>query len=189
MGDNSLDWASLLGGIPDSDELILLLMNDVKVEKPEDEQPQESSKFLVQPTTNKIIRNGGCLINPLGFPYRSRMQVLAADAPSGSGELLVMNDLPVYKRGRNNIQEAIEEAEQKKRKNKIKNRIAAAKSRARSQHTRFLEEKVEQLRNENAHLKKLLSLEAAAAERLPEEREVMQGKKAKQCLESEELHT
>ncbi|TYI26036.1 hypothetical protein ES332_A05G088100v1 [Gossypium tomentosum] len=130
------------------------------------------------------------------------MQVLAADAPSGSGELLVMNDLPVYKRGRNNIQEAIEEAEQKKRKNKIKNRIAAAKSRARcncfpilrlrscfEEHTRFLEEKVEQLRNENAHLKKLLSLEAAAAERLPEEREVMQGKKAKQCLESEELHT
>ncbi|TYI26035.1 hypothetical protein ES332_A05G088100v1 [Gossypium tomentosum] len=57
------------------------------------------------------------------------------------------------------------------------------------EHTRFLEEKVEQLRNENAHLKKLLSLEAAAAERLPEEREVMQGKKAKQCLESEELHT
>ncbi|MBA0622673.1 hypothetical protein Godav_008192 [Gossypium davidsonii] len=49
------------------------------------------------------------------------MQVLAADAPSGSGELLVMNDLPVYKRGRNKIlQEAIEQAEQKKRKNKIK---------------------------------------------------------------------
>ncbi|KAK8339696.1 hypothetical protein V6Z12_A08G052000 [Gossypium hirsutum] len=97
------------------------------------------------------------------------MQVLAADAPSGSGELLIMNDLPVYKRGRNKIQEAIEEAEQKKRKNKIKNRISAAKSRARSQeHTRFLEEKVEQLRNENALLKKLLSLEAAAAERLPE---------------------
>ncbi|KAG4213674.1 hypothetical protein ERO13_A01G071033v2 [Gossypium hirsutum] len=90
---------------------------------------------------------------------RSRMQVLAADAPSGSGELLIMNDLPVYKRGRNKIQEAIEEAEQKKRKNKIKNRISAAKSRARSQeHTRFLEEKVEQLRNENALLKKLLSL-------------------------------
>ncbi|XP_016732804.1 ABSCISIC ACID-INSENSITIVE 5-like protein 3 [Gossypium hirsutum] len=71
-----------------------------------------------------------------------------------------------------------------------KNRNSAAKSRARSQErTRFLEEKVEQLRNENAHLKKLLSLEAAAAERLPEEREVMQGKKAKQCLESEELQT
>ncbi|TYJ43135.1 hypothetical protein E1A91_A03G133400v1 [Gossypium mustelinum] len=70
-----------------------------------------------------------------------------------------MNDLPVYKRGRNKIQEAIEEAEQKKRKNEIKNRISAAKSRARSQeHTRFLEEKVEQLRNENALLKKLLSL-------------------------------
>ncbi|KAB2028214.1 hypothetical protein ES319_D05G083800v1 [Gossypium barbadense] len=147
MGDNTLDWASLLGGLPDSDELMSLLMNDVKVEKPEDEQPQEGSKVLVQPTTvipqqqdihnvatdvetgssscrlndqNKIIRNGGCLINPLGFPYRSRMQVLAADAPSGSGELLVMNDLPVYKRGRNNIQEAIEQAEQKKRKNKIK---------------------------------------------------------------------
>ncbi|KAK8339698.1 hypothetical protein V6Z11_A08G052100 [Gossypium hirsutum] len=103
---------------------------------------------------------------------RSRMQVLAADAPSGSGELLIMNDLPVYKRGRNKIQEAIEEAEQKKRKNKIKNRISAAKSRARSQeHTRFLEEKVEQLRNENALLKKLLSLEAAAAERLPEKRQ------------------
>ncbi|KAK5845270.1 hypothetical protein PVK06_001438 [Gossypium arboreum] len=118
---------------------------------------------------NKIIRNGGCLINPLGFPYRSRIQVLAADAPSGSGELLIMNDLPVYMRGRNKIQEAIEEAEQKKRKNKIKNRISAAKSRARSQeHTRFLEEKVEQLRNENALLKKLLSLEAAAAERLLE---------------------
>ncbi|KAL1168508.1 hypothetical protein V6Z11_A05G087300 [Gossypium hirsutum] len=159
MGDSKLDWASLLGGLPDSDELMSLLMNDVKVEKPEDEQPQEGSKFLVQPTTvipqqqdihnvatdvetgssscrlndqNKIIRNGGCLINPLGFPYRSRMQVLAADAPSGSGELLVMNDLPVYKRGRNNIQEAIEEAEQKKRKNKIKNRISAEKSRAKS---------------------------------------------------------
>ncbi|PPR97452.1 hypothetical protein GOBAR_AA23199 [Gossypium barbadense] len=151
MGDSKLDWASLLGGLPDSDELMSLLMNDVKVEKPEDEQPQEGSKFLVQPTTvipqqqdihnvatdvetgssscrlndqNKIIRNGGCLINPLGFPYRSRMQVLAADAPSGSGELL--------------------------------------------EHTRFLEEKVEQLRNENAHLKKLLSLEAASTERLPE---------------------
>ncbi|TYH25136.1 hypothetical protein ES288_A03G145100v1 [Gossypium darwinii] len=165
-------------------------MSDVKVEKPDDEQPQESSKFLMQPATNKIIRNRGCLINPLGFPYRSRMQVLAADAPSGSGELLIMNDLPVYKRGRNKIQEAIEEAEQKKRKNEIKNRISAAKSRARSQeHTRFLEEKVEQLRNENALLKKLLSLEAAAAERLPEEREVMQGKKAKQCLEPEEQHT
>ncbi|KAK5834960.1 hypothetical protein PVK06_010640 [Gossypium arboreum] len=108
------------------------------------------------------------------------MQVLAADAPSGSGELLIMNDLPVYKRGMNKIQEAIEESEQKKRKNKIKNRISAAKSRARSQeHTRFLEEKVEQLRNENALLKKLLSLE----------REVMQGKKAKQCLEPEEQHT
>ncbi|TXG74847.1 hypothetical protein ES288_1Z005400v1 [Gossypium darwinii] len=118
-------------------------MSDVKVEKPDDEQPQESSKFLMQPATvyhktgssscrlndqNKIIKNGGCLINPLGFPYRSRMQVLAADAPSGSGELLIMNDLLVYKRGRNKIQEAIEEAEQKKRKNKIKNRISAAKS-------------------------------------------------------------
>ncbi|KAK5803606.1 hypothetical protein PVK06_031254 [Gossypium arboreum] len=108
------------------------------------------------------------------------MQVLAADAPSGSGELLIMNDLPVYKRGRNKIQEAIEEAEQKKRKNEIKNRISAAKSRARSQeHTRFLEEKVEQLRNENALLKKLLSLKVAAAERLPEEREVMQREKGK----------
>ncbi|KAG4208210.1 hypothetical protein ERO13_A03G116238v2 [Gossypium hirsutum] len=81
---------------------------------------------------NKIIRNRGCLINPLGFPYRSRMQVLAADAPSGSGELLIMNDLPVYKRGRNKIQEAIEEAEQKKRKDEFKNRISAAKSRASS---------------------------------------------------------
>ncbi|TYH16039.1 hypothetical protein ES288_A05G087000v1 [Gossypium darwinii] len=216
MGDSKLDWASLLGGLPDSDELMSLLMNDVKVEKPEDEQPQEGSKFLVQPTTvipqqqdihnvatdvetgssscrlndqNKIIRNGGCLINPLGFPYRSRMQVLAADAPSGSGELLVMNDLPVYKRGRNNIQEAIEEAEQKKRKNKIKNRISAEKSRAKSkEHTRFLEEKVEQLRNENAHLKKLLSLEAASTERLPGKRRDL-WEKAKQCLELKELQT
>ncbi|KAK8295848.1 hypothetical protein V6Z11_D05G085600 [Gossypium hirsutum] len=117
------------------------------------------------------------------------MQVLAADAPSGSGELLVMNDLPVYKRGRNNIQEAIEEAEQKKRKNKIKNRISAEKSRAKSkEHTRFLEEKVEQLRNENAHLKKLLSLEAASTERLPEERGDL-WEKAKRCLELKELQT
>ncbi|KAK8478829.1 hypothetical protein V6N13_145192 [Hibiscus sabdariffa] len=189
MGDNSF-WANILAGSPDSDEMMSLLINDVKAENPENEQLQESSKFLVPPATmvpyqqnssnvmrdveigsssflndqNKMMSIGGCLVNPLGFPYRPQMHVLPAHAPSGSDlqgsrELLGMNDLPVNMGGRNKMQETIGEAQQRKRMNKIKNRISAAKSRAKAQeHTRFLEEKVEQLRNENAHLKKLLSL-------------------------------
>ncbi|XVF05176.1 hypothetical protein REPUB_Repub05bG0149100 [Reevesia pubescens] len=188
MGDNSLDWASILGAFSDSDELMSLIINDVKAEKPEDHQLQESSKFLLQPALlphqnihvirdvepgssscqtqdlqTRMITTGGCLMNPLGFPYRSQNHVAPAAAPSGSGiqssqQLLILNDIPARKRGREIIQEATEEAEQRKKMNMIKNRISAAKSRAKKQeHTRFLEEKVEQLRNENAHLKKLLS--------------------------------
>ncbi|XVE79259.1 hypothetical protein DITRI_Ditri14bG0043400 [Diplodiscus trichospermus] len=198
MSDNSVDWASVIGAISDSDELMSIIINDVKAENLGYGQLQESSKILLQPAglpdqnfhvvrdvepgspsclnqnlQNRMITTGGCLMNPLGFPYRSQKLVPTA-APSGSGiqssqKLIIMNDIPVNKRGRNTIQEATEEAEQKKKMNKIKNRISAAKSRAKTQeHTKFLEEKVQQLRNENAHLKKLLSLEDAAKERIPE---------------------
>ncbi|GMI81676.1 hypothetical protein HRI_001836900 [Hibiscus trionum] len=184
MGDNSLDWATILAGSLDSDEIMSLLMNDVKAENPEDEQLQESSKFQLQPATmvpyqqnthnvmrnvetgsssflngqniqNTMMSNGGCLVNPLGFPYAPQMHV----------------DI----KGRNKMQETMGEAQQRKRMNKIKNRISAAKSRAKSQeHTRFLEEKVEQLRNENTYLKKLLSLEDAV---LPKERKGFEQKR------------
>ncbi|KAK8513334.1 hypothetical protein V6N12_052531 [Hibiscus sabdariffa] len=163
MGDNSF-WANMLAGSPDSDEMMSLLINDVKAENPENEQQQESSKFLVQPATmvpyqqnsgnvmrdvetgsssflndqNKMMSIGGCLVNPLGFPYRPQMHVLPAHAPSGSDlqgprELLGMNDLPVNMIGRNKMQETFGEAQQRKRMNKIKNRISAAKSRAKAQ--------------------------------------------------------
>ncbi|XWS28571.1 hypothetical protein CRYUN_Cryun25bG0081600 [Craigia yunnanensis] len=195
MSDNSVDWASVLGALSDSDEFMSMLINDVKAEKPEYSQLQESSNILLQPAVlpyqnihvvrdvepgssscltqnlqNSMITTGGCLMNPLGFPYRSQKHVAPAAAPSGSGiqssqQLIIMNDIPANTRGIEKIQEATEEAEQRKKMNKIKNRISAAKSRAKMQdHTKCLEEKVEQLRNENAHLKKLLSLEGKEIE-------------------------
>ncbi|XP_039017447.1 protein ABSCISIC ACID-INSENSITIVE 5-like [Hibiscus syriacus] len=189
MGDNSLDWANILAGSPDSDEITSLLINDFKSKNPEDEQLQDSSKFLLQRATmelyqqnnhgvmrdvetgsssflndqNNMMSIGVCLVNPLGFPYRPQMQVLPAHAPSGSG--LQWSGLLFNIKGRNRMQEAIGEAQQRKKMNKIRNRISAAKSRAKTQErTRFLEEKVEHLRNENAHLKKLLSPERKGIE-------------------------
>ena len=164
MSGNSVDWASELGSLSDSDELMSMLINDVKSEKPEYGQLQESSKILLQPAAvlpyqdihvvrdvepgssscltqnlqNRMITTGGCLMNPLGFPYRSQKHVAPEAAPSASAiqssqQLIIMNDIPANKRGIEKIQEATEEAEQGKKMNKIKNRISAAKSRAKMQ--------------------------------------------------------
>ncbi|KAJ0084284.1 hypothetical protein Patl1_30406 [Pistacia atlantica] len=51
------------------------------------------------------------------------------------------------------------EAKQRKRKNMISSRASAARSRANKQHLKYLEEEVEALKDENAHMKELILIE------------------------------
>ncbi|OMO49518.1 hypothetical protein CCACVL1_30958 [Corchorus capsularis] len=110
MGDNSLDWAYVIGNLSDSDEIMSMIINDSKDKIPADklqqQESQEGSKTLVLPAVQPykkshvigdveagsssgqtgMITSGGSLINPLGFPYRSQKQQQDAHSPPPPSE-------------------------------------------------------------------------------------------------------
>ncbi|EEF24563.1 conserved hypothetical protein [Ricinus communis] len=73
--------------------------------------------------------------------------------------IMIPSNMIVNHGGRKRIIEGSEEDEMRKERKKIKNRASAARSREKKvERTKFLEEKVEELREENAQMERLVKL-------------------------------